>query len=71
MSRNLIKDYKILEKASVPRFSIFTAEEIGNLVVFLSSNYSSALNRNPIVSEGGKSILDQHYVSQLAKNLIS
>lgn len=66
-----ILNQKILENASVPRLSIVTAEEIGKLVAFLSSNDSSSLNGSTIVADGGESILDQYYVAQLAKNSIS
>ena len=65
-----ILNQKILEKASVPRLSIVTAEEIGKLAAFLSSNDSSSLNGSTIVADGGESILDQYYVAQLAKNSI-
>ena len=68
---NSILNQKIYEKASVPRLSIVTAEEIGKLVAFLSSNDSSSLNGSTIVADGGESILDQYYVAQLAKNSIS
>lgn len=65
-SNNLTKDKEILEKASVPRLSLVSAEEIGSLAAFLSSDESSSLNGSTVVADGGESILDQYFVAQLA-----
>ncbi len=62
---NLSKnDSKKLEKASIPRLSPITAEEIAKLNLFLISNDSSALNGSIINADGGESLLDQYFVAQ-------
>ncbi len=68
-SNNLTKNKQKLEKASVPRLSLVSAEEIGSLATFLSSDESSSLNGSTVVADGGESILDQYFVAQLATNL--
>ena len=67
-SQNLdaIEIKETLEKASIPRLDPVKAEEIAELVFFLSSNKSSSLNGSIVVADGGESILDQYYVAQLA-----
>ena len=59
-----------LEKSSVPRQKLVNAEEIAELVDFLTKDESSSVNGARIVCDGGESIMDQYYVATRMQELV-
>ncbi len=59
-----------LQRCSVPREKIVSAEEIAELVSFLTKKESSSINGARIVCDGGESIMDQYYVAARMQELL-
>ncbi len=64
--KNSNDEYQKACEASIPRLEPVNVKEVANVVRFLASEESKAINGASIVVDGGESLLDQYYVARRA-----